>query len=34
MSEEKIDGVVAVTLAAGLSLRMAPDNKLLLDFGG
>ena len=34
MSEEKIDGVVAVILAAGLSLRMAPDNKLLLDFGG
>jgi molybdenum cofactor cytidylyltransferase len=34
MSTEKIDGVVAVILAAGLSLRMAPDNKLLLDFGG
>ena len=34
MSNEKIDGVVAVILAAGLSLRMAPDNKLLLDFGG
>lgn len=34
MNEEKIDGVVAVILAAGLSLRMAPDNKLLLDFGG
>ncbi len=26
--------MVAVILAAGLSLRMAPDNKLLLDFGG
>jgi molybdenum cofactor cytidylyltransferase len=34
MSDPKIDGVVAVILAAGLSLRMAPDNKLLLDFGG
>jgi molybdenum cofactor cytidylyltransferase len=34
MTGEKIDGVVAVILAAGLSLRMAPDNKLLLDFGG
>lgn len=34
MNNEKIDGVVAVILAAGLSLRMAPDNKLLLDFGG
>ena len=34
MNTEKIDGVVAVILAAGLSLRMAPDNKLLLDFGG
>ena len=34
MSTETIDGVVAVILAAGLSLRMAPDNKLLLDFGG
>ena len=31
---EKIDGVVAVILAAGLSTRMAPQNKLLLDFGG
>ncbi|HWA50815.1 MAG TPA: nucleotidyltransferase family protein [Dongiaceae bacterium] len=30
----KIDGIVAVTLAAGLSTRMAPQNKLLLDFGG
>jgi molybdenum cofactor cytidylyltransferase len=34
VNTEKIDGVVAVILAAGLSLRMAPDNKLLLDFGG
>ena len=34
MSVEKVDGVIAVILAAGLSLRMAPDNKLLLDFGG
>ena len=34
MNTDKIDGVVAVILAAGLSLRMAPDNKLLLDFGG
>ncbi len=34
MSEAKIDGVVAVILAAGLSARMAPQNKLLLDFGG
>ena len=34
MNTETIDGVVAVILAAGLSLRMAPDNKLLLDFGG
>jgi molybdenum cofactor cytidylyltransferase len=34
MTAERIDGVVAVVLAAGLSLRMAPDNKLLLDFGG
>jgi len=34
MNSEKIDGVIAVILAAGLSLRMAPDNKLLLDFGG
>ena len=34
MNTEKVDGVVAVILAAGLSLRMAPDNKLLLDFGG
>lgn len=30
----KIDGIVAVILAAGLSSRMAPQNKLLLDFGG
>ena len=34
MNSTKIDGVVAVILAAGLSLRMAPENKLLLDFGG
>jgi molybdenum cofactor cytidylyltransferase len=34
MNTDKLDGVVAVILAAGLSLRMAPDNKLLLDFGG
>ena len=35
MSErERVDGVVAVILAAGLSTRMAPQNKLLLDFGG
>lgn len=34
MNTEKVDGVVAVILAAGLSLRMAPDNKLLLEFGG
>ena len=31
---EKIDGVIAVILAAGLSSRMAPQNKLLLEFGG
>ena len=30
----KVDGVIAVVLAAGLSARMAPRNKLLLDFGG
>jgi molybdenum cofactor cytidylyltransferase len=30
----KIEGIVAVILAAGLSSRMAPQNKLLLDFGG
>jgi molybdenum cofactor cytidylyltransferase len=34
MNTDKLDGVVAILLAAGLSLRMAPDNKLLLDFGG
>jgi len=34
MNAEKIDGIVAVILAAGLSSRMAPQNKLLLDFGG
>lgn len=34
MSTERIDGVVAVILAAGLSARMAPQNKLLLSFGG
>ncbi|HVJ44058.1 MAG TPA: nucleotidyltransferase family protein [Dongiaceae bacterium] len=28
------DGIIAVILAAGLSSRMAPQNKLLLDFGG
>lgn len=27
-------GIIAVILAAGLSSRMAPQNKLLLDFGG
>lgn len=31
---DKLDGIVAVILAAGLSTRMAPQNKLLLDFGG
>lgn len=30
----RVDGVVAVILAAGLSTRMAPQNKLLLEFGG
>ncbi len=30
----KVDGIIAVILAAGLSSRMAPQNKLLLDFGG
>ncbi len=30
----RIEGIVAVILAAGLSSRMAPQNKLLLDFGG
>lgn len=34
MNTEKIGGVVAVILAAGLSTRMAPQNKLLLEFGG
>ncbi|NJM91592.1 MAG: nucleotidyltransferase family protein [Rhodospirillaceae bacterium] len=34
MNSDKIDGVVAIILAAGLSTRMAPQNKLLLDFGG
>lgn len=34
MNTERTDGIVAVILAAGLSVRMAPDNKLLLDFGG
>jgi molybdenum cofactor cytidylyltransferase len=34
MNTQKIDGIVAVILAAGLSTRMAPQNKLLLDFGG
>jgi molybdenum cofactor cytidylyltransferase len=35
MSErERVDGVVAVILAAGLSTRMAPQNKLLMEFGG
>lgn len=34
MSDPKIDGIVAIILAAGLSARMAPQNKLLLDFGG
>jgi molybdenum cofactor cytidylyltransferase len=34
MNTGKIDGIVAVILAAGLSTRMAPQNKLLLDFGG
>lgn len=29
-----ITGIVAVILAAGLSSRMAPQNKLLLEFGG
>lgn len=29
-----IAGIVAVILAAGLSSRMAPQNKLLLEFGG
>lgn len=31
---DTVDGVVAVILAAGLSTRMAPQNKLLLEFGG
>ena len=34
MSHERIDGIIAVILAAGLSARMAPQNKLLLSFGG
>ncbi|MBL9034941.1 MAG: NTP transferase domain-containing protein, partial [Rhodospirillaceae bacterium] len=34
MGETKIQGIVAVILAAGLSSRMAPQNKLLLEFGG
>jgi molybdenum cofactor cytidylyltransferase len=34
MSIERVDGVIAVILAAGLSTRMAPQNKLLLEFGG
>ena len=34
MSDERVEGVIAVILAAGLSARMAPQNKLLLDFGG
>lgn len=34
MSNERIDGIIAVILAAGLSARMAPQNKLLLSFGG
>jgi len=34
MSNERVEGVIAVILAAGLSTRMAPQNKLLLDFGG
>lgn len=34
MNMDRIDGIVAVILAAGLSTRMAPQNKLLLDFGG
>lgn len=34
MAEAKIQGIVAVILAAGLSSRMAPQNKLLLEFGG
>lgn len=34
MNSEKIDGVIAIILAAGLSTRMAPQNKLLLNFGG
>lgn len=33
-STGQVDGVIAVILAAGLSSRMAPQNKLLLDFGG
>ncbi len=34
MSETNGVGIVAIILAAGLSARMAPQNKLLLDFGG
>ncbi len=30
---ERIAGIVAIILAAGLSTRMAPQNKLLLEFG-
>ncbi len=33
MGETRIQGIVAVILAAGLSSRMAPQNKLLLEFG-
>jgi molybdenum cofactor cytidylyltransferase len=33
MKAGSVDGVIAVILAAGLSSRMAPQNKLLLDFG-
>jgi molybdenum cofactor cytidylyltransferase len=34
VSAERTDGIIAIILAAGLSTRMAPQNKLLLDFGG
>ncbi|HXV22955.1 MAG TPA: nucleotidyltransferase family protein [Alphaproteobacteria bacterium] len=34
MSDQRIEGVIAIILAAGLSTRMAPQNKLLLKFGG
>jgi molybdenum cofactor cytidylyltransferase len=34
MTESGTAGIVGVILAAGLSTRMAPRNKLLLEFGG